>query len=107
MEQSAGHVVYQEWVRETSDANTKDAGRYDATAGRGLTREEDYGNAGGSILMLAMLDPETYGVPGAPRLQNIDDWSRDGMLQIQSGRPDSGKNANNRRTNVIEGLLND
>ena len=57
--------------------------------------------------MLAMLNPDAYGIPGATPLRIIGDGQIEGMLLVQSGRPESGKGAYNRRTNVSEGLLSD
>ena len=63
--------------------NARTAATHRPNRGIGRAREVDYGNARGSILMLAMLNPEDYGIPGACRLKIIDDRHTEGMLQAQ------------------------
>ncbi len=46
--------------------------------GKGVGWEEDYGNAGGSILMLAMLCPEVLRMPAAPTLAIFGTEAHDG-----------------------------
>merc|ERR1719460_847707 len=59
-----------------------------------------------AVLMLAMLLPDRFGVPGAPALNIFGVPPPMTVLQISSHRARSSVGADNRRTNAIEGLLN-
>ena len=86
-----------------TDANLKTAGRYDPKAGQGVPHEWGHGNFAGSILMLAMLDANIYFEENTPVLNIFGDGS---LRERGSARPRSGKGPDNRRTNVLEALLN-
>ena len=71
---------------------------------------QDYGNATGSALLLTMLQPSKYGITG---VKSIGDAFREDrtyhikeLVHISSAKQRSGKGINNKRTNIIEGLLN-
>lgn len=95
------------WLLEPSDINLRIAGRYNPDEGRGLPWEPDHGNMAGSALILAMLVPFVFGVPNAPYLKIFGDPPPRSMVFISDKRATSSVGADNRRTNAIEGLLND
>ena len=89
-------------------ASNKDA-RQAATYTQGK-HIQDYGNATGSALLLTMLQPSKYGITG---VKSIGDAFREDrtyhikeLVHISSAKQRSGKGINNKRTNIIEGLLN-
>ena len=89
------------WILDVTDDHLKDRGR-DWNI---VTGELDGGNGPGSILLLAMLLPEQFGVPGARPLRILGDPPDQGIIEISHLPPRSGKGADNRRTNLLEGLL--
>ena len=89
-----------------NDANLREAGSYDPAAGKGLTTETDSGNFAGSLLLLAMLLPDTYGVEGADPLGIFGTPPPAGLIAVSSGCARSSVGVDNRRCNAIEGLLN-
>ena len=64
----------------------------------------DHGNTAGSMLLLAMLAPETYGVPGTEPLIIFGSPPPETLMHIDKKRSRSGKGVDNRRTNAVEGL---
>ena len=79
--------------------------RHDPEAGQGDDREVDVGNKAGSALMLAVLLPHVYGVPGVAALR-VCGWPPPETLTHISQRSISGRGSDNRRMNVWEALLN-
>ena len=64
-------------------------------------------NRVGSGLMLAMLLPEKFGVPGLPPLRCFGYPADAALLQLSNDpRPRSGTGPDNRRMNMLEALLN-
>ena len=100
------HGNIPEWLKLCTDDNLKDAGRYDPAKGQGVRDEPDAGNFAGSILLLAMLAPDLYGSRGALGLTIWGAQPPAGLMVISSGPARLGRGADNRRTNVIEGILN-
>lgn len=96
-----------DWLRCPTDLVCKERGRYDPAVGRGRPEEEDSGNMAGSALLLAMLLPAQFGVPGAPCLEILGVPVPSVLTFVSQRRPKSGAGVDNRRANVIEGLLND
>ena len=90
-----------EWMRTPTDALLRGGGKYDPENGTGITTEMDYGNYAGSILMLAMLEPSLYGVPGAHQLTIFGS----GLASLGTAPPRSGMGPDNRRANTVEALL--
>jgi hypothetical protein len=90
------------WVHDPNDAALKlAASDYPRVEG-----ELDPGNSPGSMLVLAMLLPEQFGVPGGPSLNIFGDSPPEGITNISEQRATSSYGSDNRRTNIIEGLLN-
>ena len=90
------------WLSDLTDDNLRLHGRnWNVSTG-----ERDCGNAAGSILLLAMLCPEEYGVPGAPALLICGSPPHPSIIRISKKRPSSSHGPDNRRTNLVEGLLN-
>ena len=87
---------------EPTDNRLRAAGAYDPARGQGIADEMDWGNFSGSILMLAMLDPELFATPQVHRLSI---WG-EGLLQLGTAAPHSGHGPDNRRTNALEAILN-
>jgi hypothetical protein len=88
---------------DVTDAILKEAGKNYPR----VQNEVDAGNSAGSMLMLAMLLPEAFGVPGGPSLTIFGPTPPEGVIHIQATkRAMSATGADNRRTNIIEGLLN-
>ena len=92
-------------MKVPTDETLRRAGAYDPRAGMGSPSDPDHGNFSGSVLMLAMLNPERYGVTGAEPLQ-IFGAETSSLLQLGTAPCRSGHGADNRRTNAIEALLN-
>ena len=90
------------WMTNPTDDNLREAGRYDPANGMGLAEEKDWGNFSGSVLMLAMLDAETY-LPGGSSPLVI---FGAGLLEKATAPPRSGRGPDNRRTNALEAILN-
>ena len=88
-------------MRTPTDALLRGGGKYDPENGTGITTEMDYGNYAGSILMLAMLEPSLYGVPGAHQLTIFGC----GLASLGTAPPRSGMGPDNRRANAVEALL--
>ena len=95
------------WLRICSDQELKISGRYDPSIGQGVEEETDAGNFSGSILLLAMLTPEICGLQGAPTLNVFGTPLPHGLCILADGPPRSGRGPDNRRTNVIESILNE
>ena len=72
----------------------------------GKRTEWDACNLAGSALMLAMMEPEAFGVPGGPKLTIFGQPPPYGVISLSGRRPQSSRGPDNRRTNIIEGLLN-
>lgn len=90
------------WVNNATDDTLRAAGNsYPLDPS-----EPDAGNAAGSVMMLAMLLPEEFGVPGTPALQIFGTPPPASIVQISRHRSRSAIGADNRRTNAVEGLLN-
>ena len=56
-----------------------------------------------------MLSPEQYGIDAASVALGIEtdqEWYRDALIFISTAKQKSSVGINNRRTNIIEGLLN-
>ena len=87
------------WIVDLTDHNLR-ARASDWNRGTG---QHDAGNGPGSILMLAMLLPERFGVPGARPLSILP--PNDGIIEISQVPAKSSRGADNRRTNFLEGLL--
>ena len=85
---------------ESNDANLREAGSYDPAAGKGLTTETDSGNFAGSLLLLAMLLPDTYGVEGADPLGIFGTPPPAGLVAVSSGCARSSVGVDNRRCNA-------
>ena len=68
--------------------------------------EADPGNNAGSALVLAMLMPEEFGVPGAEPLRIFGLPLPPAVMAIGKTRSRSSRGSDNRRTNFLEGLLN-
>ena len=83
------------------------AARYSPDDGHGDEREADVGNRAGSALLLAVLLPHVFGIPGAGPLR-VCGWPPPVSLTNISNRPRprSGQGPDNRRMNVWEALLN-
>jgi hypothetical protein len=64
----------------------------------------DQMNEPGSCLFLAMNDPRSFGINAEPLIPSVGDT---GLMLISSAKQRSGTGINNRRTNVIEALLNE
>jgi hypothetical protein len=94
------------WCSDATDATLRAAGVYDPSRGLGIPEEWDAGNEAGSALMLAMLQPEHFGVPGSPVLEMFGIPPPSGILNLSNRSSQSGRGPDNRRTNIIEGLLN-
>lgn len=92
-----------DWVHDASDATLRAAGSCYPPKD---SNDVDAGNAGGSVLMLAMLLPDIFGVPGAPALRIFGSPPPATVVQISSHRSRSSVGADNRRTNAVEGLMN-
>lgn len=89
------------WVNNATDDTLRAAGNsYPLDPS-----EPDAGNAGGSVMMLAMLLPEEFGVPGATALQIFGTPPPATIVQISKHRSRSAIGSDNRRTNIVEGLL--
>lgn len=95
-----------DWVRDVRDSRLKLEGKYAPWKGMGDPSEQDGGNAAGSILVLAMLCPDRFGVPGGESLKIVGVPPPPGILEISSRRARSSVGPDNRRTNFVEGLLN-
>lgn len=97
-----------DWIRlcDMTDKRLRYAGRYAPHLGMGDPTEPDAGNAAGSVLLLAMLLPDEFGVPGATALHILGTPPPPGILKLSSIRARSSIGSDNRRTNLIEGLLN-
>ena len=78
--------------------------RHDREAGQGDDREVDAGNKAGSALMLAVLLPHVYGVPGAAPLR-VCGWPPHESLTLISEYTRSGRCPDNRRMDVWKALL--
>ena len=92
------------WIKEPTDANLKTAGRYDPNIGQGIASEPDSGNKAGSILLLALLEPDSDSRTRLDIFGSPTPWS---LLVISTTlKPRSGYGADNRRCNVIEAMLN-
>ena len=94
------------WMLDISNEGVRTAAEYDKDADTGLRSEVDHGNFAGSVLMLAMLRPKDWGSKGAEHLTIFGAQPPEGLVHLQAGVATSGKGADNRRTNVIEALLN-
>ena len=83
------------------------AARYDPASSQCDPREADPSNRAGSGLMLAMLLPQRFGVPGFPPLRCFG-YPADPALLTLSPKPNppSGKGPCNRRMNMLEALMN-
>ena len=92
----------------TADAKgLKRAASYDPDSGSSDPREADPTNRIGSGLLLAMLLPERFGVPGTAPLRCFGYPPEDALLQLSANaRPRSGAGPDNRRMNVLEACLN-
>eukprot|EP00928_Gymnodinium_smaydae_P072306 TRINITY_DN55687_c0_g1_i1.p1 TRINITY_DN55687_c0_g1~~TRINITY_DN55687_c0_g1_i1.p1 ORF type:complete len:567 (-),score=90.53 TRINITY_DN55687_c0_g1_i1:8-1708(-) len=70
----------------------------------------DWSNISGSALLLAMLQPNLYGIKNAKSVSHAfaadRDWHLRMLTFISPNKQTSSIGINNRRTNVIEGLLN-
>ena len=66
----------------------------------------DPGNFAGSILLLAMLRPCICGIHDAPALTIFGIPAPESLAILADGPPRSGRGPDNRRTNVIETMLN-
>ena len=96
-----------DWLLQPTDRNLRRAGNYDPEGGRGLPAEVDHGNAAGSALLLAMLLPEAFGVPGAPCLRIFGVPAPWPLVFISHKRATSSVGADSRRAYVVEAMLND
>ena len=94
------------WCKFPTDEILKKAGAYRPNEGLGVPEEWDAGNFTGSCLVLVMLDPKNYGVPDGPVLTIFGDPPPWELVQISKKPSKSGKGIDNRRTNIVEGLLN-
>lgn len=93
------------WMRCPSDERLRIAARYEPALGRGIPQERDHGNFAGSVMMLALLDPNNFGLRGG---EALDVFGRTAsLLRLQGTHPTSGRGMDNRRTNVIEAFLNE
>ena len=99
-------------MREPVDAILKPAAQYAPALGKGRVDEHDYGNLAGSVLMYLMLVPHAFAL--APQMHPLRILGRSGrhlltpdsILEDQISMPRSGHGPDNRRTNVLEALLN-
>ena len=66
----------------------------------------DPGNFAGSILLLAMLTPNICGLQGAPTLTIFGTLPPESLTFLADGPARSGKGPDNRRTNIVEAILN-
>ena len=82
-------------------------GGHDPKNGRGKEDDIDHGNHTGSYLMLAMLDPDKYGITGGRPLANFFGQNRWVMEYPSDAPARSGRGPDNQGTNFIEALLND
>merc|ERR1719215_1615029 len=82
------------WVEHATDAVL----RYQGRPALADPEEPDAGNSGGSVLVLAMLLPEEFGVPSAPALTIFGDPPPHGLLKISTRRARSSVGSDNRRT---------
>ena len=71
---------------------------------------QDWSNVAGSALVLAMLQPDVFDIWYAPSLSQAFDSDREWWLEsltfISPSKQRSSRGINNRRTNILEGLLN-
>ena len=88
------------WMLHPTDENLRAAGRYERVRGK------DWGNLAGSILMLLLLSPQKHGLRDSTPLNIFRDADATVLSQRQYCIPRSGKGIDNRRTNVVEALLN-
>ena len=65
----------------------------------------DEQNDAGSALLLAMLRPEVFGIPGTPALRILGWPPPARIIFVSAGLPTSGRGIDDRRTNVVEALL--
>ena len=93
------HVFPKEFFVDFSDASLKGlAAGYDR-------QEPDCGNKAGSAVLLAMLLPEVYGIPGNAPLRIFGSPPFPALLHISNVLPRSGRGPDNLRNNVWEALL--
>ena len=102
------HAFPRATLQPTEDAEAlRVAARYDPASSQCDAREADPGNRPGSALMLAMLLPQRFGVPGFPPLRCFGYPADPALLTLSpKARPKSGSGPDNRRMNMLEALLN-
>ena len=95
-------------VMPTADAaGLRQAAQFDPASGQGVAREPDVTNRVGSAMLLAMLLPERFGVPGTAPLRCFGYPPEDALVQLSATAcPRSGHGPDNRRQNVLEACLN-
>jgi hypothetical protein len=87
-----------DWIVQPTYEQVRVHAAYRPDFGQGVPEEPDAGNKAGSMMMLALFEPEKYLLRGPPL--RICGWPIPPVLLHES------KRAENFRTNVLEGLLN-